>query len=99
MQHQLEKILSEVSEELGVPYEVCCKAYMAQWSFIYEKIGEHSLYNMSLDEFRQIRPNFNIPSIGKLCVTEERFINMKKFYEMLKNRKKDVQDKEDKSDV
>lgn len=72
---------------------------MAQWSFIYEKIGEHSLHNMSLDEFRQIRPNFNIPSIGKLCVTEERFINIKKFYEIVKNRKKDVQDKEDKSDV
>ena len=41
------------------------------------------------DEFMALRPNINIPSIGKLYVTLDRYKAMKKTY------KKNIKDKED----
>lgn len=100
MQKQLEPIINEMSKELGVPYDVCVQAYMSQWHFILEKINELKIKEMTLDEFRQAKKNFNLPSIGKLCITEKRFIAVNKQYEYLrKRRNQDVQNQEDTPDV
>lgn len=100
MQKQLEPIISKVAEELGVPYEVCKDAYMSQWHFILEKLGTYNLREMSIEEFRQTKRNFNLPSIGKFCVTERKFLSTKKAYEYINNkRNQHVQNKEDTSDV
>lgn len=90
----LEEIINQVSKELGIPYEVCSKAYMSQWFFIEEKVKQHNYKDLTLEEFKQIRPNFNLPSLGKLCVTEERFEGVLKAIEY---RKKAAQRKEQQS--
>ena len=100
MQKQLEPIIRKMSEELGVPFDICVQAYMSQWHFILEKVNSIDLRNMSVEEFRRTKKNFNIPSIGKLCVTEKKFEGTLKKYEVIKQRlHKDVQDKEDTPDV
>ena len=100
MQKQLEPIINKMSEELGVPYEVCVQAYMSQWHFILEKINSLDIKGMTIEEFRQTKKNFNIPSIGKLCITEKRFNSVNKQYEYLrKRRNQNVQNQEDTPDV
>jgi hypothetical protein len=44
------------------------------------------LQDLTDEEFLALRPNVNIPSIGKLYVTLDRYRRMKK-YERIKNEK------------
>lgn len=94
----LEQIINQVSQELNVPFDVCCKAYMSQWQFILDKVKQYDYKDLTPEEFKKIRPNFNIPSLGKLCVTQERFENCIKAIEYKRNilkqkeAEKDVQD-------
>lgn len=88
-----------MSEELGVPYEVCMQAYMSQWHFILEKLNSLNLKDMTVEEFRKAKKNFNLPSIGKLCVTEKKFLGIKKQYEYYKTHIENVQNQKDSSDV
>lgn len=97
-----------MSEELGVPYEVCKDAYMSQWHFILEKLGTFNMKSMTLEEFQQTKRNFNLPSIGKFCVSERKFLSTLKVYDYIKKRREelrqvktnqDVQNQEDTSNV
>ena len=100
MQKQLEPIIEQMSKELGVPYDVCVDAYMSQWKFIKEKLRTFELKGMSIEQFRETKKNFNLPSIGKLCVTEKKFKGTLKAFEYIKKRREqNVQDKEDSSHV
>lgn len=95
MQKQLEPIINKMSKELGVPYDICVQAYMSQWHFILEKINALDIKGMTIEEFRAAKKNFNLPSIGKLCITEKRFIAVNKQYEYLrKRRNQNVQNQE-----
>lgn len=79
MQAELEKIIREVADELGIPQDIAIKAYMTQWDFILDKITSLPLKDIeSVEEFRTLRPNFNLPSFGKLYVTESKFLRQKK---------------------
>lgn len=102
MQQHLEEILNEASKELGLPYDQCKEAYMSQWRFIREKISELPLKDIEEDKFCELRPNFNLPSFGKLYVTEEYFRNTRNKFNLireLRKRKQDVQDKETETDI
>lgn len=68
-----------MAQEQGLPITVVDKTYKAFWKFIKDKIQELPLKeDITLEEFRKLRTNFNVPSLGKLCCTEDRFIKMKK---------------------
>lgn len=99
MQKYLEPILNKMSKELGIPYKVCVDAYMAQWDFIQEKVKTFDFRNMTPEEFDSLRVNFNLPSIGKLCVTRERFDNLHRQLEYYRTHIKNVQNHENPSDV
>lgn len=100
MQKQLEPIIEKMSKELDVPYDVCVQAYMSQWHFISEKINSMTIKDMTLEEFQKTKRNFNIPSIGKLCITEKKFQNIQRKFEYLRQkRNKNVQNQEDSSHV
>lgn len=100
MQRQLEKILNKVSKELNIPYDDCCTAYMSEWHFIREKISSLPLKDVNVEEFKGLRPNFNLPSLGKFYVTEDTFNKTKKNYEFLqKIRERHVQDKGTQADL
>ena len=67
----LDDIIKEVAQELDLPFEVCRLAYTSAWKFMYEKISEMSLKGIDAEEFKTLRTNFNMPSLGKFYVTEE----------------------------
>lgn len=88
--------INQVSIELGIPPEVVKLAYESYWKFIRETIKSLPLMeDLSEEEFSRLRTNFNIPSIGKLNCTFNRYSNIKKRYKYLKQLKDDNEDKED----
>lgn len=97
----LEEIIRKVAEEKGLPYDVCHKAYMSAWRFIYDHIQEQPLsHTLPIEEFRKLRLNFNMPSLGKFHVTEEsftrkinRFLIIQKLHELKVQR--NAENKED----
>lgn len=80
-----QEILKKVSEELGLPLEVVKGAYESYWSFIRQTIIALPLKeDLSEEDFNRLKTNFNIPSLGKMSVTWERYLGKKKQWEMIK---------------
>ena len=74
-----QEVIEKVSIEKGLPKEVVLVAYRSYWEFIKKTIQELSLKeDITEEEFNQLRTNFNIPSIGKLYITWDKLINVKK---------------------
>lgn len=70
----MRKILSKLSRELGLSIETIENTYKAYWLFIREKIKNLPLKkNMTEEEFESLKTNFNLPSLGKLNCTYERW--------------------------
>lgn len=86
----LEQVYAEASERLGIDKDIVKKSYKLFWRFIRDKIEELPLKgNLTEEEFRKLRTNFNIPSIGKLYLTWDKYVGMKKRFRYLtelKNR-------------
>ena len=86
---------SKVSSELNIPVKVVEYAYKSYWKFIREKIKELPLKDIKdEEEFLKLRTNFNIPSLGKLGITLDRFNRVNKI-ELFVNKNKDDKSKED----
>lgn len=84
-------ILIKVSDELNIPVEVVKVAYRSYWEFIRQTIKSLPLKeDINEEEFSKLRTNFNIPSLGKLCVTWNRFMGCKKRFEIIKELRKNV---------
>lgn len=78
--------IKQVSTELGLPPQVVKEAYESFWTFIRNNIKALPLKeDLSKEEFDKLRTNFNIPSIGKMSVTWERYLGKKKQWELLNN--------------
>lgn len=92
------EIISEVAKSLGLPDKLVDRTYRAYWRAIREHIVELPLKeDLSEEEFMLLQPNVNIPSIGKLYITYDRYRRMKKYNNILTNlkQKKDAAYKED----
>ena len=86
------EIILDVSRNLDISPDVVEKVYKAYWSFIKETIQALPLKdNLSEEEFSTLKTNFNVPSLGKLCVTWNRFVGCKKRYELIKKLRSNVQ--------
>lgn len=83
-----DEIVAKVAEDNGLPKRLVDRTYRAYWKSIREYIASLSLKDdLTDDEFNAIRPNINIPSIGKLYVTLDRYKSMKKLHkEYLKKK-------------
>ena len=78
-------ILNNVSRTLGISPDVIEKVYKAYWLYIKTTIEALPLKDkLNEEEFLKLRTNFNIPSLGKLYVTWNRFVGCKKRYELIK---------------
>lgn len=76
----------EVSEELNIPQEVVELAYESFWEFVRNHIKELPLKeDLSEEEFNKLKCNFNIPSIGKLACTYDRYKALKSSYKHFKD--------------
>jgi hypothetical protein len=91
----LEEIITQVSKETGIPRRIVDRTYRAYWRAIREYITSLPLKEELTDEeFLKLKPNVNIPSLGKLNVTLKRYKRVKSTYNKIKEIK-NLKDKED----
>ena len=75
----LDEIITQVSKDLNLPRRIVDRTYRAYWRVIREHITALPLKkDLTDEEFLKLQPNVNIPSIGKLHVTLDRYKRMKK---------------------
>lgn len=80
--------IEQVSTEIGLPKEVVKFAYESYWRLIRESISKLPLLDdLTEEQFSKLRTNFNIPSIGKLNCTYNRYAGIKKRFKQLKTLK------------
>ena len=92
--------IKQVSIELGLPPQVVKEAYESFWTFIRNNIKALPLKeDLSKEEFDKLRTNFNVPSLGKLSCTYDRFIGIKKRLKYLNKIKDDYNNKEGEAHV
>lgn len=78
-----EEIVSKVAISTGLPKELVNRTYKSYWRVIKEHIQQLPLKDdLSDEEFNKLQPNVNIPSIGKLYVTLNRYKRLKKKYKL-----------------
>lgn len=82
------EIIAKVAESTGLSRHIVDRTYRAYWKTIRSYITSLPLKDdLTDEEFLALRPNVNIPSIGKLYVTLDRYKRMKKAHkEFLKKR-------------
>lgn len=80
-----QEIVNKVSGDIGLSPGITDKAYKAFWKYIRDTIQELPLKeDMSEEEFLMLRPNFNIPSLGKLTCTYKRYSGVKEKFKHIK---------------
>lgn len=80
------EIILDVSRNLDISPDVVEKVYKAYWSFIKETIQALPLKdNLSEEEFSTLKTNFNVPSLGKLACTLDKYNRVKKRFKLIKN--------------
>lgn len=84
----MEAVINRLARELNLPSEVISRTYKAYWLFIRETVqGLPLKENLKEEEFSRLRTNFNIPKLGKLTCTYQRYKGVKKKQELMKRRK------------
>lgn len=81
-------IFERVSQETGIPEEVVSLAYRTFWRFVRDIITNLPLKeDLTEEEFNKLRTCFNVPSLGKLVCTYDRYLGMKKRFKYLNDLK------------
>lgn len=76
-----EEMVSRVADSMGLSKKLVDRTYKSYWKAVREHIVALPLkQNLSDEEFLQLRPNVNIPSIGKLFVTLDRYRSIKRHF-------------------
>lgn len=71
-------IINKVSKEIELPTEIVDKVYKGFWQFIKNSVQELPLKkDLSEEEFNKLRTSFNIPSLGKLACTYNKYKKVK----------------------
>ena len=71
--------INQVAENLNLPKGFVAKVYKAYWKAIREYISKLPLKaDLDDEQFLKLRPNVNIPSIGKLNVTLKKYKGIKR---------------------
>jgi len=84
-------ILKLLSEELNISEEVVDTAYKSFYAIINLPLKK----NLTEEEFNALKTNFNLPSLGKLHCTYERYLGIKEQSKYIKNLKERYENKED----
>lgn len=81
--------INKVAISNNIPVEIVDKAYKSFWLYIRNSIQKLPLKeNLSEQEFLLLRPNFNIPSLGKLTCTYKRYKGVKERFKYIKEIRK-----------
>ena len=96
----MREIVKKLSEELNLPPEVVEKTYKAYWLFIRRTIEKLPLKeDLTEEEFKKLRTNFNLPYLGKLSCNYDRWLNIKNKGKYIKKKSDETKYKEDKTNV
>lgn len=77
------EMVLKVAEKEGLPSQLVDRAYKAYWRAIREYITSLPLKReLSQEDFANLRPNINIPSLGKLYVDETKYNAKKESYRL-----------------
>ena len=91
-----DSIISRVADETGLERRLVDRTYKAYWKAIRQHITSLPLMeDLTDDEFLKLRPNVNLPSLGKLNVTLDRYHGMKKHFSAKCERFKEINDKKE----
>lgn len=75
------EIYEQVAKELGLSYKEVEEAYKSYYHFIVKTIKEMDLNNretMSKEEFNSFQKSFNLPSLGKLYASYDKYAGLKR---------------------
>lgn len=77
-------IINKVSEELDLPKDLVENTYKAYWNFIKDTIEELPLKTeLTQKEYGNLKTNINIPSLGKLHCTYNRYIGIRNRFNII----------------
>ena len=77
-------IISKVSKELNLPRELVENTYKAYWIFIRDTIEELPFKTeLTQKEYGNLKTNINIPSLGKLHCTYNRYIGIRNRFNII----------------
>lgn len=83
----MDKVYEKAALILGIDKSDVRDIYEHYWRFIRETIENLPLKdNLSEEDFKKLRTNFNIPSLGKLSCTYSRYLRVKKREEEKRKR-------------
>lgn len=81
------EIIAQVSKDTGIPQKIVDRTYKSYWKVIKEYMRSLPLKeDLTDEEFLKLKPNINIPSIGKFHVTLERYKRVKYAYKKEQER-------------
>ncbi len=81
-----EQILNNVAQELELPIDVVRNTYRAYWKYIRDSIQSLPLKeDLNDEEFNRLSTNYNIPSLGKLSCTIDKYKGVKKKFQYIKS--------------
>lgn len=82
----MEETVRKLSRELNLPEAVILKVYKAHWLFIKTTIeGLQLKEDIDEETFKKLKINFNIPNLGKLACTYDRYVNLRKSFKIVNN--------------
>lgn len=82
-------IADKVAKELKLPEELVVNTYRAYWRFIRESVENLPLKdNLAQEDFEKLHSSINIPSLGKLNCTYNRYLGIKSRYELINKIRK-----------
>ena len=77
-------IINKVSEELDLPKDLVENTYKAYWNFIKDTIEELPLKTeLTQKDYNKLKTNINIPSLGKLHCTYNRYIGIRNRFNII----------------
>lgn len=93
----MKETINRISRDLNLPPDVIKRAYKAFWMFIRQTAEQMPLKeNINEETFKKLRLNFNIPNLGKLACTYDRYLGLNKKNKLIKD--KYAEHKENKTD-
>lgn len=92
----MQKIINELSSELGLPVSVVLNTYKSFWKYIKSTINTLDFDTINSEQdYNKSKINFNIPNLGKLGCSYDRMLRIKQ-----QNKYKDeAKYKKDKTNV
>lgn len=82
------EIIAKVANDTGLPVTLVGNTYKAFWRVVKEHISSLPLKeDITEDEFNNMQPNVNIPSLGKYYVTWENYCKIKEIHKSITSKK------------